>query len=199
VSLDRADLRCSACGGTFPSEFWFRSPNLCIECFARLPEAEKARVVAEYPVAPCYVPESERPIPELVMFRIPVFVELWILLGYIMMFWTAIYYVRLFGGVLWWSLLVILTEETTRFAWSYLRSPRRMEKRGRQLRLFFRNGTERTLPLDGLRFRGKWWQYGQPWMLQVLNREGRHEVNIWVFYFDNGEVLRRIASELERK
>jgi hypothetical protein len=198
MSIDRPEHSCASCGGQFPSAYWFRAPQLCIECFGRLPEPERQRIVAEFPVAPAEIPEEQRPIPDVVDFQISTFTEIWILAGYSLMFWGVSVAVRDLGGALYWVLLVALVAQTIRFAWLYFPSPRRMQKRGDTLALYFRDRRSRTLRLEGLTARGKYWQYGTPWMLEVVDRSGEHQVNIWAIYFSNSEVLRRLVPLAER-
>lgn len=198
MSGDQSEDRCASCGRRFPSIYWFRAPHLCVECFGRLAEPEKERITAEFPVSPAEIPESERPIPEVVEFHVSAFTEIWILAGYSLMFWGVIVAVRDWGDALYWLLLVGLIIQTARFAWLYLPSPRRMEKRGGTLLLHFRNGTTRSLRIEELQSRGKYWNYGTPWMLEVVSRSGEHLVNVWAIYFSNSEVLRRLVPLVDR-
>ena len=41
------DLLCDACGRRFPSEHWFRTPGICVECFGKLPEQGREELIRQ--------------------------------------------------------------------------------------------------------------------------------------------------------
>jgi len=41
------DLLCDACGRRLPSEHWFKTPGICIECFERLPEQGREELIRQ--------------------------------------------------------------------------------------------------------------------------------------------------------
>ncbi len=56
------NLRCIKCGRQFPSEYWFKLPGICIECYPNL-SADELQGLASLPVPPAL--ELKRPFPTL--------------------------------------------------------------------------------------------------------------------------------------
>ncbi len=41
------DLLCDACGRRLPSEHWFRTPGICVECFEKLPDQGREELIRQ--------------------------------------------------------------------------------------------------------------------------------------------------------
>jgi membrane protease YdiL (CAAX protease family) len=55
------DLRCTKCGRELPSEYWFKVPGICVDCFPKL-SPEEVSDLRDRPTAP---PKPDLPFPSL--------------------------------------------------------------------------------------------------------------------------------------
>lgn len=91
------------------------------------------------------------------------------------------------------ALALALAIHVVWFARSLLRSPHRLERRGEELRITFRDGEEKSWPISALSLRVRSLdEYGNPLRVELLDGEGEKIAELWAGFLTNAELLLRL-------
>lgn len=158
-----------------------------------MPERERRDLEAAHPRPPHEVPEVEAPLPDEIPFRILPSDEIASFVALALLVAGLGSLAVLVESLLLGALAFALAIHVVWFARSLLRSPHRLQRRGEELRITFRDGEEKSWPISALSLRVRSLdEYGHPLRVELLDGEGEKIAEVWTGFLTNAELLLRL-------